>query len=52
MNFERVCELCRKAREIASKIGREFAALFLKANGVAVELAISCLVRKPLPRTA
>lgn len=48
MTFTEICEIGMKAREIARKVGREFAALFLKAKGVAVEMAIAILVRKPI----
>lgn len=48
MTFAQLCELGMKAREIARKVGHAFAALYLKAKGIAVEVAIAILVRKPL----
>jgi hypothetical protein len=48
MTFAQICEIGMKAREIARKVGCEFAALFLKAKGIAVDMAIAILVRKPL----
>lgn len=48
MTFERICELCRKAREIAKKFCIRVAAMFLKREGVSIEYAIASLIHKPI----
>jgi len=41
LTFEKLCELGMKAREIAVKLGHEFAGLFLKAHGVVLREALA-----------
>ena len=48
MNFETICQLCREARELALQLGIKASAMYLRAHNVAIEFAMSCLVRKPL----
>lgn len=48
MSFERLCDLCRKARELVKKFSLKVAAMFLCREGVSCEDALKSLVYKPI----
>ncbi len=46
--FEFICQVCREARELARKIGFKAAAMYARAHNIALDLALGCLIRKPI----